>query len=373
MPKVFRAIIQWLVVTILLFFLVQIWLNLYDIQWVYKGFFLENSWYTTIVIASVFLFFVFFPYNTTIKRTLVTVIVLLNAVLWISFFSWLQWDIFIYRSVILVICIIIQMVIWQRKNSFRYIPLVINILCILTVMSILLLPNYSQKPTLSTFYTWQPNILHVFLADAPIILEEAKPILFYKIWSKETAVPISLQEAFSPISFTQDAIITLSSNQKLQNTYAVLQMYDGDLYPIPTQAWIELETLWSSGYTITYINTTGDVTVSLATQEFMEKLAQQHEQLFKKYVTDTLWWQRVLHPLVDTTIHIALQVAYTIFPKKYFENIQNYYSTQILLETLGMKESTDIVTNLNIELPNTNQFQESIKQTFLYKRLFIQE
>jgi len=243
----------------------------------------------------------------------------------------------------------------------------------LVVVSILLLPTYDNKPTLSAFYTLQPNTLHMFIADAPLILQEAKPILSYTIWTNERTIPIIADMSFSPIPFTQDAIITVSATQNLQNTYAIVQMYDGKVYPIPSQAWIELTTLWASGYQIEYINSTWDIAPSLATQDFMENLIEQREQGFQNYITDTVGWQRVLHPVVDRYIHTVLQTAYTIFPQYYFENIQNYYSTQVLLEQVGMKEKTDITTQINIELPDTTQFQESIQQTFLYKRLFMTE
>lgn len=373
MPRVFRAIIQWLVVTILLFFLAQILINLYDVQWIYKDFFLNNMWYTITAIVSVFILFVFFPYNTTIKKTILTIIVLFNVIVGMTFFSWLEWYILVYRLIILAILSITQILLWQRKSTIRYTILPINMLCMLVVISILLLPSYDDKPTLSSFYTLQSNTLHMFIADAPLILQEANPILSYRIWTNERTIPITVGMSFLPISFTQDIIVTLSATQNLQNTYAIVQMYDGSVYPIPSQAWIELTTLWASGYQIKYINSTWDVTPSLAAQGFMESLIEQREQAFQNYITDTIGWQWVLHPIVDGYIHIMLQVAYTIFPEQYFENIQNYYSTQVLLEQLGMKEKTDITTHINIDLPDTTQFQESIQQTFLYKRLFMTE
>lgn len=373
MHRIFRAILQWLIVTILLFFLVQILIHLYDVQWIYKDFFLNNMWYTTIAIMSVFFLFAFFPYNTVIKKSILTIIVLLNTVVGISFFSWVEWNVLIYRSIILVILSIVQMLIWQRKNPLRYVILFVNLACILVVLAILLLPNYDKKPTLSEFYTLQPNILQMFIADAPIILQESRPILTYKIWNNEKSIPITSDMSFLPIEFTQDSIITFSATQELQNTYAIIQMYDGEVYPVPSQAGIAIITLSSSGYQIEYINRTWNITPSLATQTFIQDLVQQREQAFQKYITDTIKWSRVLHPIIDRSIRTMLQIAYTVFPAYYFENIQNYYSTQILLEKLGMKKNITVMGQIDIELPDTTQFQESIQKTFLYKRLFMTE
>ncbi len=266
---------------------------------------------------------------------------------------------------------------WIKRNAWwRTIVIVPTSICLSVAILLLALPKYNTVPKMEDFYDYHGIKLHIIIKDIPMTLRDvssevlvrssANPNQERKFQIKESSPVNNIYHIMKPTR------IEFSSSKPLYNTFAFIQFYDGEVFPIPSQSIVSID------YTQTWYQTTRtwiQVQENLEdAQSFIEYetnlLDQLYQQNYNDFFIEAIWWPWLQNPYIDAIIGYSLQILNRYLPRYYGDNYKNYKDSKsiIQIDSSWTWENEDRLTTPEQSISIWDIVGPGLQQTRLFKR-----
>ena len=220
---------------------------------------------------------------------------------------------------------------WIKRNArWRILVIVPTSICLCIAIFLLALPKYNTIPTTEDFYDYHGVKLHVIVKDIAMTLRDvsselivsssANPNQERRFTIQETSPVTSIYQIMKPTR------IEFAASKPLYNTFAFVQFYDGEVFPIPAQsiATISYTQTWYQT-ALTWIQVEENLQDAQWFIQYETNLLDQlYEQTYNDFFIDAAWWSWLQNPYIDNIVAYSLQLLSNHFPSYYEENYANY-------------------------------------------------
>jgi len=235
------------------------------------------------------------------------------------------------------------------------------------------LPKYHTIPSPEQFYDTFWTKLHIVVKDIPLTLREISAEIIITTDYRSSPIRIPIQETspnYTAYAIMRPTQIHFESSQPLYNTFWFLQLYDGQVLPIPAQS-IRTTSYTQSGYTSDLTGLAIDETIESSTNfiAYESSLLQSwYTQAYRDFLIQSVGGERTQYVYIDRVVwYTLLQLAHWL-PDSYKKNYTNYLHFKTLVT--DRSDSDERIFSAETSIPIRQIIQSSLKQTRLFKNMW---
>ncbi len=322
----------------------------------------SNRAYTAVFLISIIMI-TFLQWKNKIFRFLTMIILLVNAFLLGDLFFKNNIGLDSRQFIILFGLVLIGLAIMYISHRIRYILGILVGIAIGGVLLTGILPMYETIPNINDFVSSQTTqIINKWANQGKIIIKNA-------LWTEE----INVEDLdIADINLSETTQISFASPNTIDQQKLFIWLGDGSFINLSPQSAITLLQSWQhidmqiiqgniSYYIPQGISGTIQIVGKYAAKQIQTiqnttraQLVKEFDQQKEDFFLKQLWGNIITNPIVNDTIKFFLNTLYTISPKNYQKNINNYNTIQ---EYLGLINTG---TTNNLTGITTKNFIENI-------------
>jgi len=385
--KLLKKIFFWILIACALFWVAYIFLRYYNPEFDIIEIYNTYSTYLIVLFVSIMLVYIFALSNKKIARAGVSLIVAVNFLRLISFFSSDIIGLNQNELYLLVWVLILGFLTSYIKNRIRYPLIVIIGLAFIVTLLSSVVPLYEQEPDIQGFVDTQRIALLIQSQDSQEMIQSTEAQIIIKSDDKEKIM--NLEDIKKSEEFDikeKESMLSFSAKPWLKDTYAHILFPDGNIITLSPQTAINIAKekilpplktknifynieliQWKiaiynhDSKSWTFLSTGYLSGIIIQETDKVQYLIDNYTNKKKEFLINQIGWDIMLNKNFDQFIWRYINILYSIYPDQYGRNVLNYNEFHKLLpyeEQRQYKETKQINTKI---LQKTNEWFQSTK------------